>query len=328
MIRTFLYDAEGRDQEIDLAPDAVAKLAEHHILWVDVLAPDGPEFSRLKEIFGLNDHCVAGLGRSETTFSLDNYADYFHFDVLAVIRRPEHAKRLPRSAGRARLDFVVAAQWLITVHAEELDFLQQFRDQDKAETLIGSLTGPQVAASLLDWHLEAYMAALEDVETYASALDSRILARARVREGLLGQVMTGRRYVSSLRRMLGPQRSVFYGASRPDFSQIAGTEAAVHYAALERRFERTLDAIDHGRELMQSSFELFTTRTAETTNSLIRRLTFLSVLLGAIGAVACMLGMNFLPPYAKAGQAFWIVVAGLATLTAAVVAVGRLRKWI
>jgi Mg2+ and Co2+ transporter CorA len=140
--------------------------------------------------------------------------------------------------------------------------------------------------------------------------------------------MLGRRYVASLRRLLGPQRSVFYGVSRPDFSQVAGTESAVHYKALERRFERTLDAVDHGRDVMQSSFDLFTTRTAETTNVLIRRLTFLSVLLGAVGASAALLGMNFPPPYAKTGEAFWAVVAILAVLVGAGVGVGRIRKWI
>jgi len=172
------------------------------------------------------------------------------------------------------------------------------------------------------------MGALEDVEAFASALDVRLLGRPRVRESLLSDIVLGRRYVASLRRLLGPQRSVFYGVSRPDFSQVAGTEAAVHYMALERRFERTLDAVDHGREVMQSSFELFTTRTAETTNRLIRRLTFLSVLLGAIAALADILGMNFKPPFAQGGEAFWAVLALFGVLTVAGVMIGRIRKWI
>ncbi len=246
----------------------------------------------------------------------------------AVVRQPKDAANLPRTAARARVDFIVASQWLITVHAEELAFLQQFRDQDKGETLIGALTGPQVAASLLDWHLDAYLGALEDMEAFVDALDARILARPRVREALLGEVMVGRRYVSSLRRMLGPQRSVFYGVSRPDFSQIAGTEAAVHYAALERRFERSLDAVEHGRDLMQSSFDLFTTRTAETTNMLIRRLTFLSVLLGGLAALACVFGMNYQPPFARSGLPFWIVVGALFAIAGGGLVVARLRKWI
>ncbi len=328
MIKTFLYDAAGRDREIELAPDSASKLAEHHILWVDVTAPDAAELDRLRDVFSLSPQAMAGFTRNDTTFSLDNYGDYFHFDVPAVTRGAGDAKRLPRSAGRARLDFVVAPQWLITVHSAELDFLRQFREQDKGETLIGALTGPQVAASLLDWHLDAYLGALEDVESFADALDTRILSSSRVREGLLGEVMLGRRYVASLRRLLGPQRSVFYGVSRPDFSQVAGTEAAIHYTALERRFERTLDAVEHGREVMQSSFELFTTRTAETTNMLIRRLTFLSLLLGAISAIACIFGMNFPPPFARTALSFWIVAASLLSLSAVGIAIGRLRKWI
>src|SRR5665213_293233 len=328
MIRTFLCDSEGRDREIALTAEAVSSLAEHHMLWIDATAPDEAELDRLKTLFSLNGQCMTGLRRPTTTFSLDNYGSYFHFDVPAVLRQAKGAAGLPRTAARARVDFIVSPQWLITVHAQDLAFLEQFRDQDKAETLIGALTGPQVAASLLDWHLEAYLGALEDVEAFVDGLDARILARPRVREALLGEVMIGRRYVSSLRRLLGPQRSVFYGVSRPDFTQIAGTDAAVHYAALERRFERTLDAIEHGRELMQSSFDLFTTRTAETTNMLIRRLTFLSVLLGGMAALASLFGMDFQPPFAKSAASFWIVVAALTTATASGLLVGRLRKWI
>ena len=328
MIQTFLYDAEGRDREVELTPEAVANLAEHNLLWVDATAPDAAEIARLKALFSLSSHCAAALKRPTATFSLDNYGDYFHCDVPAVVRQPKDPEGLPRTAARARVDFIVAAQWLITVHAEDLAFLQQFRDQDKAETLIGALTGPQVAASLLDWHLEAYLGALEDVETFVDGLDARILARPRVREALLGEVMVGRRYVSSLRRLLGPQRSVFYGVSRPDFSQIAGIQAAVHYAALERRFERTLDAVEHGRDLMQSSFDLFTTRTAETTNLLLRRLTFLSLLLVGLGALVSVFGMDYQPPYAKSAVAFWVVAGVLVTIAAGGLIFARSRKWI
>jgi magnesium transporter len=328
MIQTFLYDAEGRDREVELTPEAVADLAPHHLLWVDVTAPDGAEIARLKALFRLSPQSIVALKRPATTFSLDNYGDYFHCDVPAVVRQPDGAPGLPRTAARARVDFIVAAQWLVTTHAEGPAFLKQFRDQDKAETLIGALTGPQLAASLLDWHLEAYLGALEDVETFVDGLDARILARPRVREALLGEVMIGRRYVSSLRRLLGPQRSVFYGVSRPDFSQIAGTEAAVHYAALERRFERTLDAVEHGRDLMQSSFDLFTTRTAETTNMLLRRLTFLSLLLVGLGALVSVFGMDYQPPYAKSHLAFWVVAGVLLAIAAGGLIFARSRKWI
>lgn len=69
-------------------------------------------------------------------------------------------------------------------------------------------------------------------------------------------------------------------------------------------------------------------RTAETTNVLLRRLTFLSMLLGGMAALAGLLGMDFQPPFAKALASFWIVVAALAVAAAAGLTLARLRKWI
>jgi Mg2+ and Co2+ transporter CorA len=184
-------------------------------------------------------------------------------------------------------------------------------------------------ASLLDWHLTGYLAAVEKLETFVDRLDVRMLAGRSIRTDLLDRVISGRQYVSGLGRTLAPQRSVFYGLSRPDFTLIANSNAAEHFKALEHRFERALDTVEHGRDLVQGSFDLFTTRVAETTNVLIRRLTFLSLMLGAIGAVAGIFGMNFETPYTATGtRGFWLVLGGLGFLVLVSGAISRYRKWI
>jgi magnesium transporter len=186
-----------------------------------------------------------------------------------------------------------------------------------------------LAASLLDWHLAAYLTALDEIESFADRLDVRMLSARSVRDDLLQELVGARRYLSSLRRSLSPQSAVFYGLSRPDIALIPDADAVVAFQHLEHRYERALDAIEHGRELVQSSFDLFTTRTAETTNNLIRRLTFLSIMLGALGGVAGVFGMNFDTPYAKAGvYGFWGVVAGFLLFGAVAATVARWRKWI
>lgn len=328
MIRAFLYDAEGHDEELSTAPPPVSDLGEHQILWVEVTAPDRADLARLKALFPLRPQLVRNLASPERRFSLDNYGDHFHCDVAALLAPRSQGSALPRTAPSTRLDFVVAAQWLITVQAESAPFLAAFREQDKGETEIGALTGPQLAASLLDWHLEAFLRALEDLEHHIDGLDVHMLSRRRAGDDLLGELILARRYVAGLRRLLSPQRAIFYGASRPDFTPVIGEEARPHFASLERRFERTLDAVDHGRELMQSSFDLFSTRTAETTNVLLRRLTFLSVMLGAIAAVACLLSMDVPQPLAGTPQAFWVILGVLAATALAGAAVGRWRRWI
>ncbi|MEO8813557.1 MAG: hypothetical protein ABI376_11685, partial [Caulobacteraceae bacterium] len=64
------------------------------------------------------------------------------------------------------------------------------------------------------------------------------------------------------------------------------------------------------------------------TNMLIRRLTFLSVTLGGISAIACLLSMALPQPLARVGYAFWLVVGALGAAASVGLVVARLRKWI
>jgi Mg2+ and Co2+ transporter CorA len=328
MIKAFFYDAEGEDREISLEKK-LPQLGEQQLLWVDVIGRDGEELERVGGLFELTSRSVAELRSSRRTVSLNNYGDYFQFDVQSIAHQEESKGTAPKIPRSTRLDFIIGRQWLLTVHENEVAFLTEFREQDRGETLIGNLSSPSLAASLLDWHLTSYLAAIEKLEAFVDALDVRMLAGKSVRDDLLGQLVSGRRYVSSLRRNLAPQRSVFYGLSRPDFSLVATSNAAEHFKSLERRFERALDTVEHGRELTQGSFDLFSTRVAETTNVLIRRLTFLSLMLGAIGAVAGIFGMNFETPYTATGvRGFWFVLGCLGIVVAISAGVSRYRKWI
>src|SRR4029078_6616648 len=114
-----------------------------------------------------------------------------------------------------------------------------------------------------------------------------------------------------------------------DFLLVAEADATPHFKLLEHRFERAIDALEHGRELVQRSFDLYATRVAENTNVLVRRITFASIILGAIGAVAGIFGMNFQTPYTASGTVgFWIVFGTLVVLAVGAAAISRLRNWI
>lgn len=329
MIRTYLYDAQGHDRETELEAHVLAGLKPHQLVWVDVTGREPADFDRLAPLLGLKPRSLADIAEGARRFQLANYGSYIHFDVATVETRDSGAAGSPTPIRSHRLDVAMGEGWVLTAHEHPVGFLEEFREQDRGETVIGGLTPSELAASLLDWHLAAYLAALEDIETFADRVDLRMLSSSRVRDDLLQDLVGARRYISSLRRSLAPQSAVFYGLSRPDFALIADSAAVESYKGLERRFERVLDSLEHGRELIQSSFDLFTTRTAETTNALIRRLTFISILLGALGGVAGVFGMNFDTPYAKAGLVgFWTVVGALLVLGVVAAVIARARRWI
>ena len=107
------------------------------------------------------------------------------------------------------------------------------------------------------------------------------------------------------------------------------SDEADHFRALDRRFERTIEAVDHARDLINGSFEPVTTRTAESTNHLVPRLTFVTMVLGAVGALAGVLGMNFETPYFQTGPVgFWTVIALMGALIAGAIVLARRNDWV
>jgi Mg2+ and Co2+ transporter CorA len=329
-IRAFLYDADGQDKELPV-PDRLPDLEERQLLWIAVVGRDEAALSRLKALFGLDAASARDLAGRGACPLLNRHGEYFHCALWGIADR-EPTRQYdspPPELKTVRLDLLIGKNWLVTVADEEIAFLAEFREEDRGETLLGTLSSASLAAALLDAHLTRFLSGLEEVENFVDSLDMKILESTPRDSRLLAEVLKGRRFIASLRRELAPQRSVFYGLSRPDFSLVVDAEAGAHFAALERRFERAVDTIEHTRELVQGSFDLFTTQLAETTNTLIRRLTFLSLALGAIGAVAGIFGMNFQTPYTSSGVfGFWLVIAALGIAVLAAAFVAHWRKWI
>lgn len=326
----YLYDAAGRDRDILLTQDAVSDLHDGAILWVDLPRRDRAEIGRIAALLGLDHSTADALGTPRDGVRLDNYGTYLQFAVLAASAQVSAGAAQARrgASNDRRIDFLVGRNWVLTVHSQDIAYVGGFRAQHKADTGTGALSASALSASLLDWHLEEYFAEVSHIEAAIDELDERILA-APSEEGLLEEILAIRRRSTRLRRALMAQRTVFYGLGRPDLGPSVDPDAAGVFAALASRFERAVDEAEHTRDLSVGSFELFTSRSAQQTNDLVKALTFFTVVIGTTAAVAGLFGMNFDPPFFQTGSiGFLAVTLGLLALGLAAWIVGRRRSWI
>jgi Mg2+ and Co2+ transporter CorA len=335
-IQAYFYDADGRDREVDLESITVGKLRPDDLLWIDVPNRDDANLHRVADLLGVDTAIwkVRDAGQAQ----LENYREYFRFTVDTAPGSENHADCHGSQAGApgsengvpgsVRLDFIVAERWLVTVHSGDVPCLQRFRAQDKADTLIGLLSGQALAASLLDWHLGEYFHEVSRIEAAVDKLDERVLRESASRL-LLGRMVALRRRVSKLRSLLVAQREVFYGLSRPDFALVTESGAAPFYESLVGRFERAIDEVERTRDVVVGSFELFTSRTGQQTNDLVKVLTFLTAIVGFCAAIAGLMGMNFKLAFFDTGLiGFAIVTGSLVVVALIAVAYARYREWI
>ena len=321
-INVTLYDAHGHDREIKLTGGLVKGLTEDQLLWIDVEGEDAGQLTLIAEALDVPGRALDRITDLERPPYLDNYPEYFGFAVDAPDE--EHGDRKKGT----QLGFLVGGRWLLTVHQRPVDYLTEFKAQDKGETLIGALSPAMLTVSLLDWHLTQYFAEVARIEDAVDELDETILAEGTQRE-VLDRIVAIRARVSRLRGQLATQRPIFYGFSRPDFAQRFDDRTADAFRPMADRYDRAIDEIERSREVVVGSFELFTSMTTQQTNDLVKALTFLTAIIGLCAAIAGLLGMNFELPFFKTGMhGFIIVTVGLTGMALLSLVIARWRRWL
>jgi Mg2+ and Co2+ transporter CorA len=321
-VSAYLYDADGHDREVALTEELVEGLSERQLLWVDIVGHDADQIELLCRTLHLPPDIVRPILTNTSNSHLTKCEDYFHINATALrVNSGEDWKPVPTH-------FLWGGQLLLTVHPGEVDAFKGFREQDRGETRIGALSAGALTAALLDWHLSAYFRAIEVLERSIDKFDECVLMRA-TRENLIHDLVRMRHRVSRLRRLLAPQREVFHALTRPDVTQEVGPIAATHFASLSERFERAREGLDHATDLVHGSFALHASRTAESVNAFLKVLTFGTFLLGAMGVVAGLLGMNFQAHFFEEGErGFWSVIGAMLVFTGSALVLARRRRWI
>lgn len=320
-LQAYLYNADGTDQEVDLSEKLVKKLTDRQLLWVDITGREEKDVESVASILKLNKQSVKNLLDPVDRPRLDIYGDYFQIYVIAL-EQEKKSKYQP-----VPLDMFCGANYVITFHPEGIEFLDDFKNQIKGDTKMGMLMAESLVASLLEWHITSYFRVLEKLEIEVDKLDEEILVSSPERS-FLPELIKLRNRVSHLRRLLAPHRDVFYALARPDFALLADSESVPHFKTLNDRFERAMDSIEAARDLVVSSFDLLTTRTAEYTNDVMKVLTFATVILGATGVIAGILGMNFEMEFFKSGSAgFWTVIISMIFLIVGSVVFAKIKSW-
>lgn len=311
-IRAFLYNAEGHDEEIDLAKTQ-PRLGKSQLLWVDGNQND------LLALKTLPTDMKAAISEKPGTSNLEIFDRFYRFIIPCAAERP--AKK------REKLTFIVGKSWLITISKPRPKFMDSFIETDKGETLNGRLTPSAFAVALLTELLDVYRTQAGTIDARIDRLDEAILA-SREKHSLLETLASLRRQVSALRSGLDGTANTLHALIRPDFFAHIDPSDQSYFEGLGRTLERLQDSVSNARETVIGSFELYTTRVAQDTNRLVKALTIVTVITGVVGATAGIFGMNFDTPFFHSGISGFSYVTGVMIgASVAIVLIAIWGKW-
>lgn len=319
----YLYDAKGRDEEIKLEDVDLKKLTNKQLLWINILKRDRETIEAVIKLLDIKDVPVKTVLEVCERPQLDKFEHFFRFFVISVfIDESEKLHPVP-------IDYLVGKNFVVTVQDGNVDYFEEFRAREIGETQIGELDAESFVATLLDLHIVTYFRALEKIEHKIDRLDERILRIDLDEQEFLKEVVALRRLASRLRRWFLPHRDVFYALSRSDFTQISQSDSVEHFIRLNHHFDSAVDAIENSRDTVISLFELYTTKNAHRMNTAMQRLTFITLMAGALGVIAGIFGMNFEVGFFKSAEMGFIMTVGAMLLLVIILTIwARIRRWI
>ena len=316
-IDALLSRGDGSDELLDLAASDVRKIDEDELLWVDLVDPSDEELERVARALGLEEESADALRTPATEPSATVRGD----SVEVVVRAPG-----PKPTDDpVVLQILVGGGWVTTHHGSPIPFLEEHREKIQDQREVGLLSPVEFLADLLEWHVDAFLRAAEQLELEVEKLDDAAL---RTERDLVDRLVRMRRRIAHVRRMLTPHREVYAELTRPDFLPHLDEREERALADASQRLERAVDAIANAREMLLGTFDVHMTRTAQRTNEVMKVLTLASVILLPSVVLAGVMGMNFKVGLFENANLFWVVIAIMAVLAIGTVVAARWRGWL
>ena len=316
-IEAIISDSEGHDERVDIARLSVEAVDDDQLLWIDLDASDTDALDMLRRALRLPDEtweAVAEEPREADAFNRDGAIEVI---VLALATDLSDAP--------VPLQVLVGKNWVVTRHAGPMSFLDGRRERVMDQREVGLLTPFEFLVSILDWHVDSFFAAAEELEREVDKLDDAALQSDR---DLLARLVRMRRRIARVRRILTPHRGVLAELVRPDFMPALDDAQRRSFAQVQRRLDMAAEAISHARDMLLGTFDVHMTRTAQRTNDIMRVLTLASVILLPSVVLAGVMGMNFRVGLFENADLFWVVIGLMLVMAVATVVVARVRGWL
>jgi Mg2+ and Co2+ transporter CorA len=316
-IDALLSRGDGTDELVDLARWNGRKIGKDELLWIDLVDGTSDEAELTRSALGIGDETWEALRSPAPTPSATVRGDAVEVVVLAPGREAEDRPTV--------LQILTGEGWVVTNHERPIPFLEEHRERIQDQREVGLLSAVEFLAVVLSWHVDAFVQAAVQLEHDVDELDDAAL---RTDRDLLRRLVSMRRRISRLRRMLIAHRGLYSDLGRPDFLNHMDEREMEAMSTVVQRLERALDGIGNAREMLIGTFDIHMTRTAQRTNDVMRVLTLASVILLPSVVLAGVMGMNFKVPLFDNPNMFWVVIGLMVTLAVGTVVAAKWLKWL
>ena len=313
---------EGRTTAHDALEPAWLHADSGAIVWVDVRQPTPEDAEILARVFQFHALSLEDALQSAHYPKVESYGSY-----LFVILHGINFKQAEHAFETSDVDFFLGANYLVTVHDGGRRSIAEVANLC-ARSDFALAEGPvALMHRIVDRMVEHYRPEVDELESWLDDIESRVFTDDR--EDLTREILAVKRDISSLRRVVVPQRDVIGRLARREFSLI-GQEHAYRFRDVYDQLVRLTDEAMMFQDRVTGILDAHLASVSNQLAFVSKVLAGIAVILGPLTVLTGMFGMNVpLPAFPGSEQAqFWWIVGLMVLLTAVIYLLFRRRNWL
>jgi magnesium transporter len=321
VITIFLH-RNGQTEPVTSIDRAWLSPASGALVWVDLAAPSIPESLILSDTFAFHPLSVEDSMSAIQYPRIEPYDGYLYVVLHGIdFREAEHG------FATHDVDFFLGRNFLVTVHDGYSRSIAALRDHcPRNHNLMGE--GPvALFHRIIDAMVDHYRPEVERLETALDEIEEKVFTHDS--PSLVREILEKKRDVSSLRRVVTPQRDVIGRLARREFVDI-GSEMALRFRDVYDHLIRLNDEAFVFHDRITGILDAHLSNVSNRLNQVMKLLTVLTTVFMPLTLMSGLWGMNVPLPHFPGGEAaqFWWVVGIMVVLIAFMLGFFRRLRWI
>jgi magnesium transporter len=280
------------------------------VVWADVAEPTAEDGAVLRGVFGLHELPVEAALERETHPKVESFGSYLYLVLHGInFQAAEHTFETHET------DFFLSANFLITIHDGQRRSIAQVGELCSRSTHVLAEGPVALLHRIVDTMVDHYRPEVDELEDRLDQIEKRVIEEPT--ESLTGSILTVKHDVTSLRRIVIPQRDVVGRLSRREFDLI-GQEMAHRFRDVYDQFARMADDAMVFQDRVTGIFDAHLASVSVRLADVSKVLAVVAALFGPLTVITGLFGMNVPLPtlFGRPEQQFWEII-GLMVLSSA-----------
>ena len=321
MITVYKHEA-GSTTIVDRVDPAWVRPDSGIWVWVDLSSPTPEEAKVLSEVFHFHDLAIEDAIADIHHPKIESYGDYLYLILHAIdFKAKEHVFKTQE------VDFFLGPQYLVTYRGGISRSVGHVADIcGRNDRVLGE--GPAALLyRIVDAMVDNYRPEVDKLAGRLDALEKEVFARPK--STLVKRILDFKRDISSLRRVIMPQRDAVSRLARREFSQISEA-LAYRFRDVHDHLVRLADESVYFHDRISSLLDAHLSNVSNQLNGVMKVLTIISTIFMPMTVLTGMYGMNVPLPHMPGGEhaQFWWILGIMAAVTLAMLGFFRTRRWI